>query len=77
MNRVINAIHRASRATVTMFYNCRLLDEKVRRMRGVDLGMGAWCCFRDLAVNQSNTREYLILLDWWFEFQPADILLKI
>ena len=23
--------------------------------RGVDLGMGAWCCFRDLGVNKSNT----------------------
>jgi len=28
-------------------------------MRGVDLGMGAWCCFRDLGVNKSNTRDIL------------------
>jgi len=29
-------------------------------MRGVvDLGMGAWCCFRDPGVNKSNTRDIL------------------
>ena len=43
MSRVINTIRRASRrasrATLTMLYNCRLLDKKVRQMRGVDLGV--------------------------------------
>jgi hypothetical protein len=32
---------------------------KSMQMRGVNLGMGAWCCFRDLGVNKSNTRDVL------------------
>ena len=31
---------------------------KSMQMRGVDLGIGA-CCFRDLGVNKSNTRDIL------------------
>jgi len=58
-SRVINAIRGGSRTTVTTLYNCRLLDKKVRQMRSVDLGMGAWCCFRDFGVNKSNTRDMI------------------
>ena len=37
---VINMIRRVSWATATKLYNCRLLDKKIRQIRGVDLGRG-------------------------------------
>ena len=29
------------------------------QMRGVDLSVSAWCCFRDLGVNKSNILDIL------------------